>query len=125
MANIEVQTIQLYTTAAAETVYSDWVDMMLYRELAIMFNCENVAGSSVTLDVTIQHCHNNDTDDADGDSETLHAFTQVTDGTGPGRQFKYVPDASDDGFMRYVRAKRVTGGASPQFTHEVVIIGKE
>lgn len=125
MANEELLAVQLTTKEAAETIYGDWIDMLDYKEMVAMFNCENVSGTTVTLDVTLQHCHNNDTTDADGDSETLHAFTQVTDGTGPGRQLKVVPDGSDDGFMRYVRAKSVITGASPVFTYEVIVIGKE
>lgn len=108
---------QLNTKTVVETYYTDSQDMLLFKEVAIMLNVENIAGTTPTLDVVIQHSMNND------DWADLHAFTQVVEATG--MQFKNVPDGSDDGFARYLRAKVTIAGTGPQYTFEVTMVGKE
>lgn len=102
-----------------QTVYSDGQDMLDHKELVVTLNVTNVAGTTPSLNVTIEHCW---TDSEDNDDwTTLITFTEKG---ATGKETKTIPDGSTYGFHQYIRVKSVLGGTSPNFTYEVQAIGK-
>lgn len=114
MAN-QVLTLQAETSKTADGSTPSQ-DCLNYKEIAIELNITNVSGTSPTLDMTIEHSHDN------VNWSTLYAFPQKT---GVGISTRYVPNDTEFGFMRYVRANYVLGGSNPNFTFSVTIVGKE
>lgn len=101
----------------SSTDYTESEDMLNYKELSVTLRVTNVAGTSPTLDVDVQHSFDN------SNWQTLKSFSQKTD---VGDDHIYVPDGSSVyGFARYVRCKYTIGGTDPNFTFEITVVGKE
>lgn len=114
MANA-VSTIQTSDSKTA-TYNTDSIDCLDYKEIAVHLNVTNVSGSSPTLDVVLEHS----TDDENW--ETLYTFSQVT---AVASAQIYIPNDTQFGFMRYVRAACTIGGSSPNFTLSIIAVTKE
>lgn len=94
------------------------VDFLNYKEVGIELNIGNVSGTSPTLDVVIQHNSGDDTEDW----HTLYTFTQKT---AAGIYSVYIPNGTEFGFLRNLRAKCTIGGTTPVFTFSVIAVAKE
>jgi hypothetical protein len=95
------------------------VDFLTYREVGIELNIGNVSGTSPTLDVVIEHQSGNDS----GDWHTLYTFAQKTT---IGISSYYIPNATQFGFLRNLRAKCTIGGTgTPTFSFSIIAIAKE
>jgi len=116
MAANEIKILQAETSKIA-TGSTPSQDCLNFKEVAVELNVTNISGTTPTLDVKIQHSHDNI------NWSDLFSFTQVT--TVQGIQTKYVPNDTQFGFMRYLRAYYTITGTDPDYTFSVTIVAKE
>jgi len=115
IAPIDIELLPLDTKTVVGVTYTDSQDLLNYSEMGIMVNCENMSGITPTLDVVLEHSMN------DADWDTLHTFAQFT---AVGKKTLYIPNGTEFGFLRYVRAKCTVGGTTPVITFEIHIVGR-
>jgi len=94
------------------------VDCLNYKEIGIEMDISNVSGTSPTLDVIIQHQSGLNEDNW----STLYTFTQKT---ATGIHIIYIPNDTEFGFLRNLRANCTIGGTMPVFTFSIIAIAKE
>jgi len=117
MANT-VLTLQELASITANTP-TDAIDCLLYKEIGIELAITNVSGTNPTMDVVIQHQSGLNTTDW----HTLYTFAQKTT---TGTSSVYIPNGTQFGFLRNLRATLTIGGTdTPNFTLSIVIIAKE
>jgi hypothetical protein len=115
MANTVLTLVELGSRSA--TFNSDALDVLSYGAIGIDMDVQNVSGSSPTLDVVIQHR----SDDSLGWT-TLYTFAQVT---AVAHAFRCIPNTTEFGFLKEIRAVCTIGGTTPNFTFAILVVAKE
>jgi hypothetical protein len=110
--------VKLVQAEASKTVtaVTPSVDCLNFNEACIEMNITNVSGTLPTLDMVIQHSHDN------VNWSTLYTFSQKT---ATGNNVRYIPDGTVYGFLRYLRGSYTIGGTTPNFTFSLNIVAKE